>query len=96
VLRRWLDAVAARIDRVRRITAIGLLSSIELDVEGVADVDDVLLRVRHAMYEQGVLVRCSQAGGILTVVFYPALVVSDDDVERGVLAVGNALEAVLG
>jgi acetylornithine/succinyldiaminopimelate/putrescine aminotransferase len=48
------------------------------------------------MYEQGVLVRCSQAGGILTVVFYPALVVSDDDVERGVLAVGNALEAVLG
>jgi adenosylmethionine-8-amino-7-oxononanoate aminotransferase len=96
VLRRCLDAVAARIDRVRRITAIGLLSSIELDVEGVADVDDVLLRVRHAMYEQGVLVRCSQAGGILTVVFYPALVVSDDDVERGVLAVGNALEAVLG
>ena len=96
VLLRSLEAVAAGTARVRRITAIGLLSSIELDVDGIADADEVVLRVRHAMYENGVLARCSQSGDVLTVVFYPALVVDEDDVERGVSAVGNALEAVLG
>lgn len=95
-LRRSLDAIADRTERVRRVTAIGLLSSIELDLDGVEDVDEVVLRVRHALYENGVLARCSQAGDVLTVVFYPALIVNDDDVERGVRGVGNALVAAVG
>jgi adenosylmethionine-8-amino-7-oxononanoate aminotransferase len=95
-LRRRLEALAAGNARVVRITAIGLLSSIELSVDGIENVEEVVLRVRHAMYENGVIARCAQAGDVMTVVFYPALVVSADDLERGVLAVGDALESVIG
>lgn len=95
-LRRSLEALAARNARVVRVTAIGLLSSIELSVDGIANVEEAVLRTRHAMYENGVLARCSQAGDVMTVVFYPALVVAAEDIEHGVRAVGDALGAVLG
>jgi adenosylmethionine-8-amino-7-oxononanoate aminotransferase len=94
VLRRALDALAAANPRVLRTSVIGLLSSIELDVAG-ADADAVL-RVRHAMYEHGVIARAAQAGDLLSVVFYPALVVSEADLEGGVAAVADALDSVLG
>lgn len=96
LLQRSLEAFAARNGRVVRVTAIGLLSSIELSVDGIDDVEEVVLRVRHAMYEHGVLARCSQAGDVVSVVFYPALVVRADDLERGVRAVGDAVESVVG
>ena len=54
------------------------------------------VRVRHAMYENGVIARASQAGDLLSVVFYPALVVSEDDLERGVAAVADALGSAVG
>jgi adenosylmethionine-8-amino-7-oxononanoate aminotransferase len=95
-LRQGLDAIAAENERVVRVTAIGLLSSVELSTAGVDSVDHAVLRVRHAMYENGVIARCSQAGDVLTVVFYPALVVDEAELERGVRAVGDAVGSVLG
>ena len=95
LLRSGLEALAARNARVMRVTAIGLLSSIELSADGIEDSEEVVLRVRHAMYQNGVIARSSHANGIVTVVFYPALVVSADDLERGVVAVGDAVESVL-
>ena len=41
-----------------------------------------VLRVRHAMYENGVIARAAQAGDLLSVVFYPPLVVSETDLEE--------------
>ena len=93
VLRRGLDAIAEANPRVLRTSAIGLLSSIELDVAGVDS--DAVLRVRHAMYENGVIARASQAGDLLSVVFYPVLVVSEADLEGGVSAVAEALDSVI-
>jgi adenosylmethionine-8-amino-7-oxononanoate aminotransferase len=95
-LRRGLEAIAAQNARVVRVTVIGLLSSIELSAAGIDNVERAVLRVRHAMYENGVIARCSQAGEVVTVVFYPALVVSEADLERGVRAVGDAVGSVLG
>jgi adenosylmethionine-8-amino-7-oxononanoate aminotransferase len=96
MLRGGLEAFAARFPRVTRISVLGLLSSVELSIDGAGDVDDLVLRVRHAMYENGVLARCAGAGGVLSVVFYPPLVVGEEDLERGVAAVAGALESVLG
>lgn len=94
-LRAALQAVASALPRVRRITAVGLLSSIEVGVDGLDDVDGLVLDLRHSMYENGVLARCSRAGDVVTVVFYPALVVAPEEIDAGVGAVGSALERCL-
>ena len=96
VLRRQLDEVGERIPQVVRVAVIGLLSSIEIDVSGSADPERLLIGLRHAMYENGVVARCSASGGILGVVFYPTLIVDEDDLARGVEGVAEALEVVLG
>ena len=96
LLRASLEAVAARLPRARCTTVVGLLSSIEVNADGLEDVGDLVLRIRHEMYENGVLARCSQAGDVVTVVFYPALIVGPHEIEAGVAAVGNALDTCLG
>ena len=96
VLRGCLEQIAAQNPRIVRVSAIGLLSSIEARTEGIADVEAVVFGLRHTMYENGVIARCSQAGDVVTVVFYPALVVDEEAVERGVEGVGDALASVLG
>jgi hypothetical protein len=52
--------------------------------------------VRHETYERGVIVRCAQGDGVLTVVFYPTLVAGEDDVVMGTRLLGDALATVLG
>ena len=44
--------------RVVAISVIGLLSSIELDVADRDDVQDLLIGLRHELYERGVIARC--------------------------------------
>jgi adenosylmethionine-8-amino-7-oxononanoate aminotransferase len=96
VLRSALEAFAARSPRAVRVSAIGLLSSVEVAVDGHESPDELVLRVRHAMYENGVIARCSRAGDVLSVVFYPALVVEEQDLVDGVAGVADALESSLG
>jgi adenosylmethionine-8-amino-7-oxononanoate aminotransferase len=96
VLRRQLESLRATVPDVARISVIGLLSSIEIDVSRRSDHERLVLAVRHRMYENGVVARCSCSGGVLTVVFYPALVVDEHGLESGVAGVGKALALALG
>lgn len=91
-----LEDVAARLQRVTRVSVIGLLSSIEIEVEDIEAPDRAVIALRHEMYGRGVIARCAHAGGVLSVVFYTPLVVSEEDLESGVGVVGDALEAVIG
>ena len=97
VLRSCLEGLRAQVPGVVRVSAIGLLSSVEVEVpaESGHDSDALLRRLRHALYEHGVLARCAAGGGVLTVVFYPALTVDEEDVHRGVAGVGAALAATV-
>ena len=83
VLRRELERVREATSRVVAISVIGLLSSIELDITDRDDAHDVLIGLRHELYERGVIARCAAGDGILTIVFYPTLVVSEDDLALG-------------
>jgi adenosylmethionine-8-amino-7-oxononanoate aminotransferase len=80
VLREGLEEIATVSDRVLKVTALGLLSSIELDVADRTDAAEIVMSLRHAMYERGLIARCSAGGGVLTVVVYPTLVVTREDV----------------
>jgi adenosylmethionine-8-amino-7-oxononanoate aminotransferase len=95
LLKRELERVADRVPQVVRVSAIGLLSSIEVDASAIGDPDGAVLALRHAMYEHGVVARCSHSGGILSVVFYTTLTVGEDDLRRGVGGVADALVSVL-
>lgn len=91
-----LQRVGELTGRLLRASVIGLLSSVELDVSDRDDAADVLVAVRHEMYERGLIARCAQAGGVLTIVFYPTLVVSEDDVRFGTEALAETVAAALG
>jgi adenosylmethionine-8-amino-7-oxononanoate aminotransferase len=91
-----LEQVAARNPRIVRVSAIGLLSSIEACAEGIADVEAAIVGLRHMIYENGVIARCSQDRGVITVVFYPTLVIAEEAVESGVREVGDALASAFG
>lgn len=95
VLQRELDRLREAIPRVLTVSVIGLLSSIELDVGDRDDVQDMLIALRHELYERGLIARCAVGDGVLTVVFYPTLVVSEEDVAFGVGVIAEALTAVL-
>jgi len=95
VLRRELERVHGATSRVVAISVIGLLASIELDVADRDDAQDLLIGLRHELYEHGVIARCAVGDGILTVVFYPTLVVSEEELAFGGQAVADAVGAVL-
>jgi adenosylmethionine-8-amino-7-oxononanoate aminotransferase len=87
--------VGDRTGRLLRTSVLGLLGSVEVDIAEHPDPVALLNDVRHETYERGLIVRCAQADGVLTVVFYPTLVVDAEQVERGTGLLADALEAVL-
>jgi adenosylmethionine-8-amino-7-oxononanoate aminotransferase len=95
VLAAGLARVAERTGRVLRTSVLGLLGSVEVDIADHPDPAGLLMDVRHETYERGLIVRCAQADGVLTVVFYPTLVVTEEHLERGTELLAEALEAAL-
>jgi adenosylmethionine-8-amino-7-oxononanoate aminotransferase len=95
VLRRELERVREATQCVVAISVIGLLSSVELDVADRDNPQDLLISLRHEMYERGLIARAAVGDGILTVVFYPTLVVSEDDLAFGAQALADAVAAVM-
>ncbi len=91
-----LGALRERIDGVLRVSVLGLLSSVEVDISGHPDPAALLTEVRHETYERGLIVRCAQADGVLTIVFYPTLVVDEEEVAAGTRLLGDALADLLG
>jgi putrescine aminotransferase len=93
-LREQLEGLRGRTSRIVALSVLGLLSSIEVDVADQPDPNAVLLAMRHEVYERGLIARCAIGGGILTVVFYPTLVLSEEDLAFGVTTIGDALVAI--
>lgn len=90
-----LREVGAASGRLLRASVIGLVSSVELDIGDVPDPAGLLIDVRHAMYERGLIARCAQGDGVLTIVFYPMLVVSEEDAKVGIATLAKAVAARL-
>lgn len=90
-----LQQVGAMTGRLLRASVIGLVSSVELDVSDVDDPGGLLIEVRHEMYERGLIARCAQGDGVLTIVFYPMLTVSDEDVTDGTATLAQAVTTKL-
>jgi adenosylmethionine-8-amino-7-oxononanoate aminotransferase len=91
VLAAGLARVGDLTGRLLRASVIGLLGSVEIDVSDQSDPASVLADVRHEMYERGLIARGAQGDGILTIVFYPTLVVTAEEVARGTALLAGAV-----
>ncbi|HSI79157.1 MAG TPA: aminotransferase class III-fold pyridoxal phosphate-dependent enzyme [Solirubrobacterales bacterium] len=94
LLRRELTRVGDATDRVLAVSVLGLLSSIEFDVAELDYGAGILIELRHQLYEQGLIARCALGDGVLTLVFYPHLVVSEEDIRFGADAIIAAIKAL--
>ena len=63
VLRRELERVRGATPRVVAISVIGLLSSVEIDVADRDNPADLLVALRHEMYEHGLIARAAVGDG---------------------------------
>jgi adenosylmethionine-8-amino-7-oxononanoate aminotransferase len=94
VLRRELERMSQAVPRVREISVIGLLSSVVLDIAGIDDRDELIRRMRHLAYDNGLLARFAKDADEMSVHFYPPLVVGEDDIVDGVAALERTLRHV--
>jgi adenosylmethionine-8-amino-7-oxononanoate aminotransferase len=80
--------------RLIGISVIGMLSGVELDVADYDDPADLVTRLRHALYEHGVIARATAFDGILSVLFLPALVCTEEQLEFAATAMAAAIATV--
>jgi putrescine aminotransferase len=92
VARAAFDAVAAASERPTRVSALGLMTGIEVAVDEPPA--DLALQIRHALYARGVAVRTGVADGVAAVLFYPPLIVDEEAVRSGIAAIGEGLAEV--
>ncbi|MCL4188469.1 MAG: aminotransferase class III-fold pyridoxal phosphate-dependent enzyme [Rhodobacteraceae bacterium] len=95
ILRARLEAIAAQVPEVLRVTVIGLMASVEVDASACPDLARLIRRVRHEAYGEGLLVRVNPDGTRATAFFYPSLNVTEDDILRGAAALGRAFRTAL-
>ncbi|KAB7623734.1 aspartate aminotransferase family protein [Verminephrobacter sp. Larva24] len=94
ILRRELQRLQNAVARVRYLSVIGLLSSVIVDISDRPDPDAVIRRVRNIAYDNGLLARVARDGALLSVHFYPPLVVAEQDIVAGVRALEIALRMI--
>jgi len=94
VLRRELERMGQSLARLRDVSVIGLLSSVVLDIADCTDRAGLIHRMRQSAYENGLLARFATDGDEMSVHFYPALTVGEEDIVEGVAALERALRQI--
>ncbi len=96
VLREELDATAEAVPEVFRTSSIGLLASAEFRVQSLSQGWEIIGRLRHLCLEEGnVLLRGACDGEVGAVIFYPPLVVDEEDIRNTYALVRRVLPRVL-
>ncbi len=94
VLRRELERMSQAVPRVQEISVIGLLSSVVLDIADIGDRDALIRQMRYHAYNNGLLARFAKDADEMSVHFYPALTVNEDDIIIGVAALERTLRTI--
>jgi len=94
LVRAALGGLGDRHPALRRVSAIGLLASVELQLEAGSDAATTAMRLFHECYERGLIMRTAGEADALVAYLYPPLVVRDEELEAGVAALDGALTAI--
>jgi adenosylmethionine-8-amino-7-oxononanoate aminotransferase len=96
VLRRELEKTAQMIPQAIRVSVIGLMSSIEINVSGVKDIPRMVRRIRHEAYQNNLLVRVNPDGERISAFFYPPLTVTEENIITGIQSLEIAFNTATG
>jgi adenosylmethionine-8-amino-7-oxononanoate aminotransferase len=94
-LRQAFTAIAEKSPVPARASVIGLLASIEFFVPSDMDAEMLRIRLFHRCNELGVLLRVTRAENIVTLLFYPPLVIDAETLDDALIRVENAVSDVL-
>lgn len=93
-LRRRLEEIGSEAPWPARASVIGLLGSLELSLPDDVDAETFRARMWHESYEQGVVVRVTRAAQLVSVFFYPPLVITDEAMQAGLDRLAAAVRLV--
>lgn len=94
VLRSGLEACARSIPWRSRVSVKGLISSIELLVPDYIEAELVRMDLWNACYVNGVALRVTRAEQVVTLLFYPPLIINPTEMDDALDAISAALEYV--
>ncbi|GFG52382.1 aspartate aminotransferase family protein [Mycolicibacterium agri] len=95
VLRDGLERARVEVPWQARASAIGLLGSLEIRVPADVDAEWFRAQLWHQCYEHGVVVRVTRSADVVSVFFYPALVIDDQRLRDGLDRIVAAVRTVV-
>jgi putrescine aminotransferase len=94
-IRAAFAAIADKVPLTARASVLGLLGSIEFVIPPELDADDLRVRLWQRCHELGVLLRVTRADNVITLLFYPALVIEPDVLAEALIQVEKAVLEVV-
>jgi putrescine aminotransferase len=88
--------LAEKVSVPARASGRGLIGSIEFFLGPDADAEDIRVRLWHRCNQLGVVLRVTRAGDIVTLLFYPALVIEPDVLDGALRMIEQAVLEILG
>ncbi|MGH3372867.1 MAG: aminotransferase class III-fold pyridoxal phosphate-dependent enzyme, partial [Nocardioidaceae bacterium] len=93
-LRRRLIEIGGESPWTTRTSVIGLLGSLEFVLPDDVDAEHFRAMLWHQSYEHGVVVRVTRAAQVVSVFFYPALVITEPQMNEALDKVAAAVRYV--
>lgn len=94
-LRAGLERAGDEVPWPTRVSAIGLLGSLEIKVPAELDAERFRAQLWHECYQHGVVIRATRSAEVVSVFFYPALVISEQRLLEGLGLVVAAIRRVV-
>lgn len=94
VLRSRLEEIAGKTPWPSRASVIGLLGSLEICVPDEIDAEWLRAQLFHESYQRGVAVRVTRAAQVVSVFFYPPLIIGNERLREGLDLLAGAVRAV--
>ena len=82
-LRSGLERAKGEVPWPARVSVIGLLGSLEIKLPAEMDPEWFRAQIWHECYQHGVVVRATRSAEVVSVFFYPALVISGPQLQEG-------------
>jgi adenosylmethionine-8-amino-7-oxononanoate aminotransferase len=95
-LRAGLEAIRDQIPWPSRASVIGLLGSLEIILPADVDAERFRALLWHESYEHGVVVRVTRSAQVVSVFFYPALIITHQRLQEGLGQLAAAVRRVAG
>ena len=90
---RGLEAAVSGVSWTTRVSACGLIGSVELQVPATIDAEAVRMDLWNECYEQGVVLRVTRGAQTVSLLFYPPLSISESELAVALSGIERAMQS---